>query len=39
MNTDINIDLKKITAVTTLFHLCTLEQLEKFVNEVKKAKP
>lgn len=35
MNKELETDLRKVTAVTTLYHLCPLEFLEKLAAEVK----
>lgn len=32
---NINYDLRKVKAVTTLYHLCPLPQLEKWVTETQ----
>lgn len=35
MSTSIDTDLRKVTAVTTLYHLCPLSTLEKLATEAK----
>lgn len=38
MVSSIDTELRKVTAVTTLCHLCTLDRLEMLVEEMKKEK-
>lgn len=36
MNTSVDTDLRKVTASTTLCHLCSVEQLEKWAKEARR---
>lgn len=36
MSAELDMELKKVAAATTLCHLCTLERLEKWVEEARR---